>query len=188
MSCQSGASTYEPPARERGNLDKSPQGLDDPQAAIGQKHEPMTLPRMAEIVLAIDPDANLQGNAMRLSIEGVTITIVTDIVRNRMRAFTPVRSLDGISGAELYRMMQANFDSALDARYAVAKGYVVSAFIHPLAELEKEQFIKSLGQVVNLVLTYGTAFTSGALTYGGGDSRDLHRKLIEDLLKKGEKI
>jgi len=36
--------------------------------------------------------------------------------------------------------MQANFDSALDARYAIAKGKLWSAFIHPLSELNEEQF------------------------------------------------
>ena len=41
---------------------------------------------------------------------------------------------------------------------------------------------------MNLALTYGTTYTSGGLTYGGGDSNQLHRELIDRLLKKGEKI
>ncbi len=31
--------------------------------------------------------------------------------------------------------MQANFDTALDARYAIAKGALWSTFIHPLSDL-----------------------------------------------------
>ena len=85
-------------------------------------------------------------------------------------------------------MLQANYDSALDARYSIAKGQIVSAFIHPLKELDKNELISGIGQVVNLVLSYGTTYTSGAMTFGGGDSRQLHRKLIEELLKKGEEI
>lgn len=148
----------------------------------------MTLKRMQEIVLALDEDAQVSGSQMSLTINEVQVIIVTDPRHNRMRAFSPIRNTEGMSQDELYRLMQANFDAALDARYAVAHNIVLSVFIHPLGELKKNQFIEGLGQVVNLVKTYGTAYTSGAMTFGGGDSRQLHRKLIDDLLKKGQDI
>ncbi|MDJ0614913.1 MAG: hypothetical protein QNJ29_14690 [Rhizobiaceae bacterium] len=166
---------------------KAEQGAEAPEIdAAGEG--PMTMPRMAEIIRALDGDAVVQNRAMQLTIADVTITIVADPLANRMRAFSAFKTLDGVDGQQLYRMMQANFDAALDARYAVAKGHVLSVFIHPLAELQKDQLIEGLGQVVNLVKTFGTAYTSGAMTFGGGDSRNLHRELIDDLLKKGEEI
>jgi len=151
---------------------------------------PMTLERMAEIVKRLDPNAKFlnDGRAMMLTIAEVEITIISDPRSNRMRAFAPVTSLDGVDSQKLYRMLQANFDSTLDARYSIAKEFVLSAFIHPFAELSRKQFIEGIGQVVNLVKTYGTAYSSGAMTFGGGDSRQLHRKLIDDLLKKGDTI
>ncbi|MEM7524503.1 MAG: hypothetical protein AAF360_12240, partial [Pseudomonadota bacterium] len=88
----------------------------------------------------------------------------------------------------LLRLMQANFDTALDARYAVAQGRLWSVYIHPLSALGKDEFISGLGQTVNLARTYGSLYTGGALTFGGGDSNDIHRALIDDLLKKGEAI
>jgi hypothetical protein len=148
----------------------------------------MTLEAMVAIVKAIDEEAEVRGSAMRLTISDVKVTVITDPKNNRMRAFVPIQSLDGVNQQLLYRMLQANFDSALDARYAIAKEHILSVFIHPLKELKKDQFIEGLGQVVNLVKTYGTAFTSGGMTFGGGDSRNLHRKLIDELLKKGEQI
>ena len=148
----------------------------------------MTLDAMVAIVKAIDEEAEVRGSAMRLTISEVKVTVITDPKNNRMRAFVPIQSLDGVNQQLLYRMLQANFDSALDARYAIAQEHILSVFIHPLKELEKDQFIEGLGQVVNLVKTYGTAFTSGGMTFGGGDSRNLHRKLIDELLKKGEQI
>ncbi len=148
----------------------------------------MTLERMVEIVRTIDENAQVRGSAMQLKVADVSVTIITDSANNRMRAFTAIQSLDGINQQILYRMLQANFDSALDARYAIAKGHIISVFIHPMKELKKDQFIEAIGQVVNLVKTYGTAFTSGAMTFGGGDSKNLHRKLIDELLKKGEQI
>lgn len=148
----------------------------------------MSLEKMVAIVKTIDENAEVRGTAMKLTIADVGVTVITDPKNNRMRAFVPIQSLDGINQQILYRMLQANFDSALDARYAIAKEHVLSVYIHPLKELKKDQFIEGLGQVVNLVKTYGTAFTSGGMTFGGGDSRNLHRKLIDELLKKGEEI
>ncbi len=148
----------------------------------------MTFDRLEKIVRTIDQDAEVRGTAMKLTIADVRVTIIADPKNNRMRAFAPIQSLDGVNQQILYRLLQANFDSALDARYAIAQEHILSVFIHPLKELKKDQFIEGLGQVVNLVKTYGTAFTSGGMTFGGGDSRNLHRKLIDELLKKGEQI
>lgn len=159
----------------------------EPQDKLDQ-NAGMTLDDMVAIVKAIDEEAEVLGSAMRLTISEVKVTVITDPKNNRMRAFVPIQSLDGVNQQLLYRMLQANFDSALDARYAIAKEHILSVFIHPLKELKKDQFIEGLGQVVNLVKTYGTAFTSGGMTFGGGDSRNLHRKLIDELLKKGEQI
>ena len=149
---------------------------------------PMTLERMGEILTVLDPETQGQGNAFQLTIEEVPIIIITDPGADRMRAMVPIRSTDGISPEELSRMMQANFDTALDARYAIARGRLWSTFIHPLRPLEKDQLISALGQVVNLAKTYGTFYTGGAMTFGGGDSSAIHRALIDDLLKKGEEI
>lgn len=159
----------------------------EPQDKVDQ-NAGMTLDDMVAIVKAIDEEAEVLGSAMRLTISEVKVTVITDPKNNRMRAFVPIQSLDGVNQQLLYRLLQANFDSALDARYAIAKEHILSVFIHPLKELKKDQFIEGLGQVVNLVKTYGTAFTSGGMTFGGGDSRNLHRKLIDELLKKGEQI
>ena len=42
---------------------------------------------------------------------------------------------------------------------------------------------------MNLAATYGTTYTSGLLTYGGGDSNEIIRRdLIDKLLKKGTEI
>jgi HEAT repeat protein len=105
-----------------------------------------------------------------------------------MRAVVPIRSSDGLSDDDVRRMMQANFDSALDARYAIAQGRLWAVFIHPLSALEKDQLISGLSQTVNLAKTYGSLYTGGAMLFGGGDSAAIHRGLIDDLLKKGDRI
>ena len=114
---------------------------------------PMDLGRMAEIVAALDPEARVQCTAMQLTIDDVPVLIVTDPIADRMRAMVPIRSADGIEPDEMRRLMQANFDSALDARYAVANGRLWGVFIHPLAALERDQLISGIAQTVNIAKT-----------------------------------
>ncbi len=149
---------------------------------------PMTLETLGQIIAVLDPQAQTNGRAWQMMIDDTMVIIITDPEADRMRAMTPVRSADGITPEEMVRMMQANFDSALDARYAIAQGTLWATFIHPLSPLEKDQFISGLGQAVNLARTYGSLYSGGALQFGSGDSGAIQRKLIDDLLKKGEEI
>lgn len=149
---------------------------------------PMTLSRMAEIVYALDAQATPTGSGFTLSIADVPVLIITDLRADRMRAMVPIRAADGMTLQELQRVMQANFDSALDARYAIAQGRLWAVFIHPLRALERDQLISGLGQTVNIARSYGTLYSGGAAQFGGGDSADLQRQLIEELLDRGQDI
>jgi len=148
----------------------------------------MTVERLGQIVLALDADARRAGPAFELTIDDVPVLIITDERANRMRAMVPIRLVEDIDPAEWQRLMQANFDSALDARYAVAQGRLWSVYIHPLSSLEKDQLISGIGQTVNVAQTYGSLYTGGAMQFGGGDSAPLQRQLIERLLEQGEEI
>lgn len=157
--------------------------------ANAQNAEPsMTPGRVLDILLAIDPDTQPAGNGLQLTIENVPVLVIMDPAADRMRAMVSIRALEGMSETDLQRVMQANFDTALDARYAVANGRLWGVFIHPLSPLERDQLISGLGQTVNLALTYGGLFTGGALSFGGGDSVPLQRELIDRLLEKGQDI
>lgn len=85
-------------------------------------------------------------------------------------------------------MMQANFDTTLDGRYAVAQGRVWGVYIHPLAALEREQFLSGIAQTVNLARTYGSLYTGGANVFGRGDSAEIYQNLFEDLIGRGQDI
>lgn len=153
-----------------------------------QEAAAMTPQRLGKILLALDPEAKTNGtNMWQLLVAGVTVLVVYDLNADRMRAIAPVRPVAGITPEEMVRMMQANFDSALDARYAIAKDMLWAAFIHPLAALQGEQLVKAIGQVVNLHQSYGTLYSSGLLQFNGGDSSAQQRKLIDDLLAKAGK-
>lgn len=159
-----------------------------PEQALPEAEGPMTMARLAEIVMALDPDARAQGPAIEFTLDDIPIIVIADPRADRMRAMVPIASAEGLSEADLMRMMQANFDSALDARYAVANGRLWGVFIHPLSPLEKDQFLSGLVQTVTVARTYGTAYSGGAQIFGGGDTNGIYRDLLEELKKKGEAL
>lgn len=159
-----------------------------PLSAQETPEPPMTMPRLGAIVRALDPEAQARGNMVQFTLADVPVLIVADPAADRMRAMVPIRAADGLEAEELMRLMQANFDTALDARYAVAQGRLWGVFIHPLSPLQKDQLLSGLAQTVGVALSYGTSYSGGALTFGGGDSNRIYRELLEELRRKGEEI
>ena len=153
--------------------------LEGPPAMIGQ---PMTAERLGELIMIVDEDAIQQETTWFFHVAELETIVVYDINADRMRILIPIGPTDKLVQEELIRLMQANFDSALDARYAIAQGELWGAFIHPLSTLTDEEFLIGLGQTANVVASYGTSYSSGLFIFGSGDSAEIERKrLIEDL-------
>ena len=142
--------------------------------------------RLEDIIRRVDPQAEGKPGFWKLTVESRTLTVITDEKADRMRILMPIEKTDGLDRKRLFRLMQANFDSTLDTRYSIAKNTLWSTFIHPLSSLRDEEFLSGIGQVINLGVTYGSSYSSGALLFGGGDSKELQRKeLIDRLIQKG---
>ncbi len=155
--------------------------------AVPSPEPPMTIQRLAEIILNIDEDAQLRGSAIEFTVQDIPVIVVADPRADRMRAMVPIRSAEGLKAEELMRLMQANFDTALDARYAVAQGRLWGVFIHPLSPLEQDQFLSALAQTVNVARTYGQTYSGGAQVFGGGDSNGIFQELLDEL-RKGQAL
>ena len=97
------------------------------------------------------------------------LMVITDTNANRMRIMTAVAEESELTDTIKDAILEANFDRALDAKYAVYKGYVWSVFTHPLEELTVEQLKDAMIQVVKLSENYGSTYTSTDLVFGGGD-------------------
>ncbi|MEL7298368.1 MAG: hypothetical protein AAGJ86_11965 [Pseudomonadota bacterium] len=153
-----------------------------PEAAIVE----MTVDRIESIVARLDDNYQRNENSIAFSFADRDVLIIADPTADRMRVMTPVNAADALDPEELYRLLQANFDSALDARYAIANDMLWSTFIHPLATLSDEELLSGIGQTLNVADTFGTTYSSGAMVFGGGDSNDLQRRaLIDELQKRG---
>ena len=172
----------------------SAQDMAEPYELPALTDNPMTLDRVDELVRRISKDAVRDGNSWRFQYQDISIFVIADDNADRIRIISPISNAATLTEEQLFRLMQANYESALDARYAIAQGAVWSAFIHPLSELTEREFFSGMGQSVSLVVTYGKTFSSGALVYSGGDYYEGEGNpsdepdVFGDIMKKGEQI
>jgi hypothetical protein len=112
------------------------------------------------------------------------VIVITDPIAERMRIMVPIGDAGLLSQELLTRLMQANFDSALDARYAIAQDVLWGTFIHPLTSLDEKGFVSGLAQAIAVADNFGGSFSSGAMVFGGGDSPKIQAQELLELLKK----
>jgi len=140
-----------------------------PSAFAQSKDEsPMTIKKMEKLLKKEVEDLEGKNGIWQMNYGGKLVLIVTDESANRMRIFSPVIEQEKMEVGVMEKMLTANFHSALDAKYSLYEGFVVSVFTHPLGELTSEQFLDALQQVVVLNLTYGTTFHSTDMIFNPG--------------------
>ena len=129
---------------------------------------PMTNARLEAILKTVEPNVKGGNGRWEMVRDGVPLMVLSDESHNRMRVIAPAAELKDVGQQILMTMMEANFARALDARYAVSQGVVWAAFIHPLNSLRERDLISAFQQVVTLVKTTGTTYSSSALQFGPG--------------------
>lgn len=174
-----------------GNKAQITPGTEDglPPLTARKQGEPMSIARLDTLIRRAGEDVQRAGTRWLFKLSGTQVHVVSDPRADRMRIVVPVREVSDLDARELYRLLQADFETALDARYAIAQEMVWSVYIHPLRTLDDAEFLSGLGQTVNLAKTYGKEYSSGALSFGGGDANSRKRReLIDKLLKSGDAI
>ena len=162
------------------------QAQSDAPEAADTSDDAMTVDRIETIIERLDEDYERNGNSILFSFAERQILLVSDPAADRMRIMIPVNDAAALDPEELMRLMQANFDSALDARYAIANGTLWSTFLHRLSTLTEIDFLSGIGQTINTADSFGTSYSSGEFVFGGGDSGELQRrKLIDELQRRG---
>ncbi len=102
----------------------------------------------------------------QFQLQGRSMVVVANEQHNRMRIITPITQVQELSSEELFKMMVANYHSALDARYAInQERVVVAVFLHPLTSLQQPDFRSALNQVASLATTFGRDYSSGELYF-----------------------
>jgi len=126
----------------------------------------MTQAKMANIIKELVDETQGPDNNLSFVYDGVSISMVSDDNANRMRLVTPITAASEMSEQQVIATLVSNFHLALDARYAIGNGVLFSTYIHPLAELSRDQLISAVRQVSTLSKTFGSSYTSGELTFG----------------------
>ncbi len=147
----------------------------------------MTYQGMDEVIKRLDQGAeNPRPGFWRFTIEKASVISVADQENDRVRILVGIKSAKELTSDELRKISQSNFDSALDARYAISQDILWSIYVHPLKALSARQLISAIGQTVNLAKSYSSAQSSGGILFEGGDQEDFLRfEMIENLIKLG---
>lgn len=127
--------------------------------------EPMDMERLDTILQEQFDGVSTQPGQWRFAINEISLIVLADPNANRMRVVAPVINAEELTSEQIQKMMLSNFHKALDARYAIANGTVVTTFIHPLSSLQERDLLSALNQVSSLAATFGTNYTSGELLF-----------------------
>jgi len=103
----------------------------------------------------------------------VTVYVVSDLEHDRMRIMAPIGELRVTDASFLSILLQANFDRALDAKYALRKKELWSVFMHPLSTIVPDDLGTFVDQVVQLVKNTGTTYASSDLIFGVSEDERL---------------
>lgn len=104
-------------------------------------------------------------NRMIFEINGYNVFIVYDTNADRMRIVSPIAKIADVTEEQIKKAMEANFHTALDAKYAISNGIVWSIFVHPLSDLSEKLFISAIDQTVVAAATFGKEYSSGSLSF-----------------------
>ncbi len=141
----------------------------------------MTPAKMGRVILKFDADAEVEANRITFKVRDRDMLLVFDKDADRMRVVTGVYQAGAVPEEIHERMLQANFDAVLDARYAIANDIVWAVFIHRLSTLTEDDLRSGIAQTYTAAETFGSTYTSGAIVFGGGDSNAIHEELLKEL-------
>ena len=139
-----------------------------PSSAPKAKSMSMDIHRLDQLLRSQADDGNVQrkGNVWQFTLHNIPMICVADPGHDRMRLISPILPARDLSAEHKMAMLEANFHSALDARYAIGDGTLFSAFIHPLGSLSDKLLLSALQQVAALAHNFGGSYSSGALSFG----------------------
>jgi hypothetical protein len=99
-------------------------------------------------------------------VEGIHLLVICDAAADRVRIIAPIHPVEPKDGEYLFALLSANFDRALDAKYAIFKDHLWATFLHDLSSLSPNFFHSSLQQVVTLVRNTPGTLASSDLVFG----------------------
>jgi hypothetical protein len=133
----------------------------------------MTIDELAELLAQTTDEFRQSPTHWQFIHDGIPMACLTDPGYDRMRIIAPITELSELDDATKDAVIEANFHTALDARYGSSNGLLFAAFLHPLSSLEDALARSALDQVASLVHTFGSHFTSGSIEFSSGSEYEV---------------
>ncbi len=136
-------------------------------SAEPERREGMTQARMEDLVRERVQRVRGVSGQLEFTYLGRSMAVISDRAHDRMRIIAPITDASALTAEQVARVLEANFHTALDARYGTSGGTLFAAYIHPLSTVTEAQLESALRQVATLAATFGSTYSSGELSYGG---------------------
>ncbi len=145
--------------------------------------------KITQILTTLNIECEQSGNVINCVIQGYNLTIIYDLNADRMRMVIPIVEVKDITQDHINQAMEANFHTALDARYAISNDIVWAVFIHPLSDLSESLFSSALQQTLFTAATFGKEYSSGILNFpkNNEDAEDEESEQQNNSPKQSEK-
>ncbi|MCC6349526.1 MAG: type III secretion system chaperone [Candidatus Eisenbacteria bacterium] len=125
----------------------------------------MTTQAMGKLLDSYLTDLEGQPGFWRGVRNEVPVFVFSDDEHDRMRIMSPIGVVEELEPDLLHVLLQANYDRALDARYAMRNNELWSMVVHPLATLATDDLPAMFDQVTTLVKNTGSTFASTELVF-----------------------
>ena len=125
----------------------------------------MTTTAMGKLLESYLTDLEGEKGFWRGNREEVPLFVFSDDEHDRMRLMAPIGVVEDLDADLLHVLLQANYDRALDARYAMRNKELWAVVVHPLATLATDDLPSMFDQIVKLVKNTGTTFASTELVF-----------------------
>ncbi len=132
--------------------------------------------RLEEILYEISHGVNGQTGYWEVKYYDRYLLVITDESHNRMRIISPIIEESKLTRKELTASLSANFDKALDVKYALSNEYMWCIFVHPLNELTGDQFLDAMNQVYFGSRNFGTSYVSTDIVFGTAGEESEEKK------------
>jgi hypothetical protein len=130
----------------------------------------MTSAAISKLIPTYLTDLEGSDGSWRGMRDEVQVFVLSDDAHDRMRIMAPIGELEELDPDLMQRLLEANYDRALDAKYAMRGKEVWSVSVHPLATLAPDDFAGFIEQVVRLAKNTGSTYASSDLVFGGGQA------------------
>lgn len=132
---------------------------------VGTGHAAMTRSVLHTVIARYGTGMKEDRGLVQFIYNDAPLLCICDPEHDRMRLVSPVLELKDVRTGQMAKMMEANFHTALDARYATSNGIVYAVYVHPLSTLTEKMVHSAMAQVSILRNTFGSSYHSGNLAF-----------------------